>query len=212
METQQLLAVKKQMNKKRPYFVRQESYIRPKLKRDQKWRRAKGKHSKMREGRASHKASVQAGYRSPVLVRGMNLLGQVPVLIHNLSELASLNPQRHVAIVSSTVGLRHKMEIAKKAKEMNLKTNLKLDFIEGKIAAMKKAAQAKKEKAKSAKESKKEETKPEQKPTGTRQEKTEKTTESLAEKLGEEEEKPRAQEAKALATKKEMPAKKAVTK
>ncbi len=207
------------MNRKRPYFVRQESYIRPKLKRDQKWRRAKGKHSKMREGRVSHKASVQAGYRSPVLVRGMNLLGQVPVLIHNFSELASLNPQRHVAIISSTVGPRHKIEIAKKAKEMNLKTNLKLDVLEGKIAAMKRAAQAKTEKAKGAKESKKEEKKPEvrqeqkkaaQAEPSSAAPRREAATESLAEKFGEEKEKPQAQEAKAQATKKETQAKKAV--
>ena len=148
-ELQRLLAVRKQMNRKRPYFVRQETYLRLKLEHDQKWRRAKGKHSKMREGRVSHKASVQAGYRGPALVRGLNLLGQRPVLVHNVEELSKLNAQ-NVAIVSSTVGLRHKIEIAKKAKELNLKTNLKLDKLEARLAAMRQLTQEKKAKKKPA--------------------------------------------------------------
>src|SRR3989344_8370961 len=156
-EIQRLLAVRKQMNKKRPYFVRQETYLRLKLEHDQKWRRAKGKPSKMREGRVSHKAWVQAGYRGPALVRGLNLLGQRPVLVHNVEELSKLNAQ-NVAIVSSTVGLRHKIEIAKKAKELNLKTNLKLDKLEARLAAMRQLAQEKKAKSKSAAPPKKEAT------------------------------------------------------
>lgn len=148
MDTKGLMAIKKDLNKKRPDFIRQGTNIRPKLKNDIKWRRAAGKHSKIREGRVSHRKAVQAGYRSPVLVRGMNLLGQVPVLIHNLGELASLNPQRHVAIISSTVGLRHKIEIAKKAKEMNLKANLKLDVLEARLAKMRQENKARQEAAK----------------------------------------------------------------
>jgi large subunit ribosomal protein L32e len=195
-EIQRLLEVRKQMNRKRPYFVRQETYLRLKLEHDQKWRRAKGKHSKMREGRVSHKASVQAGYRGPALVRGLNLLGQKPVLIHNVDELSKLNSQ-NVAIVSSTVGLRHKIEIAKKAKEMNLKTNLKLDKLEARLAAMRQKTQEKKAKSKT-------ETKSE-KPA-----KTEKKDETLAQKLGEATQAPASKPKPAKAVKTAVPAEKKV--
>jgi len=139
------MAIKKDLNKKRPDFIRQGTNIRLKLKNDIKWRRAAGKHSKIREGRVSHRKAVQAGYRSPALVRGMNLLGQVSVLVHNLGELTGLDSQKQVAIISSTVGLRHKIEMVKRAKELNLKTNLKLDKLEAKLVQMRQEIKARRE-------------------------------------------------------------------
>lgn len=144
-EIQNMLALKKNLNKKRPQFIRQEYRIRRKLRHEVKWRLPRGKHSKMREGRVGKVKRVQAGYRSPAMVRGLTLTGIRPVIVHNLEELQKLNAKTDIAIFSSTVGLRARAEMFRKAQQMGIKTNVRQDRLDARLAEMKKRSQAKPE-------------------------------------------------------------------
>ncbi|MBI2041019.1 MAG: hypothetical protein HYT16_02865 [DPANN group archaeon] len=145
VETQNILALKKHLNKKRPQFIRQEYRIRRKLRHEIKWRLPRGKHSKMREGRVGKVKRVQVGYRSPALMRGFTLTGMKPMLVHNLEELQKLDAKTNIAIFSSTVGLQAKAEMFLKAQQMGIKTNVRHDKLDARLAELKKKAQAKPE-------------------------------------------------------------------
>ncbi len=167
-ETQRLLEIKKDMKKKSPHFIRQDTWKYPRLTNDPKWRKPRGKHSKMREKRIGKHKRVEVGYRTPSHVRGMTLTGMAHKLIHTMSELQNLNAKADIAILSSTLGLQSKIEITKKAQELGIKTNTRLDKLNARLAEMKKArAESKPAAAKvqpEARQEKKEPKLPENKP------------------------------------------------
>ncbi len=147
-EIQNMLALKKHLNKKRPQFIRQEYRIRLKLRSETKWRRPRGKHSKMREGRVGKVKRVQVGYRNPASVRGLTLTGLKPIVVHNTEELQKLSAKTDIAVFSSTVGLKTKSEMFQKAQQMGIKTNVRQDKLNARLADLKKKAsvvEAKKE-------------------------------------------------------------------
>ncbi len=84
----------------------------------QKWRRPKGKHSKMRRFRKGYPGRPNIGERTPYKEAG-RINGQVPVIVYNVKDLASLN-KNNVAIIAR-VGAKNKIEIIKKASELNIK-------------------------------------------------------------------------------------------
>src|SRR3989344_1359696 len=132
-DVKHLLAIKKEKKARAPEFIRQDSWLRLKIGNKPRWRKPKGKHPR-----------VEIGYRNPALVRGLTLTGMTPKLIHNIAELQRLNKQTDIAIVSATVGLKSKLEIAKKAQELGIMTNLKQDKLNGRLAALKKQHEDKK--------------------------------------------------------------------
>ena len=110
------LKLRSEMKKKKPNFVRQD----PKLKKfDDKWRRPRGLQSKLRKNQAGHIKTPSPGYRSPIEVRGLDPKGLKPKLIHTLQDLESVNKDES-AIISSKVGLRKKLTLLAKAKELKL--------------------------------------------------------------------------------------------
>lgn len=104
-------------------FLRQETgrhlRIGKRKKKYQTWRRPKGRHSKMRKKRKSYPVSPSVGYKSPKNEAG-KIFGLTPILISNIRELEKLNKNSAV-IIARKVGARKKIEIIKKADEMNLK-------------------------------------------------------------------------------------------
>ena len=106
----------------RQKFIRQDYMRHPrigKLRRKlQKWRKPKGRHSKMREYRKSYPVSPSVGYGSPRKEIG-KISGKTPILVHNMNDLSKLK-QEHLAIISSKVGARKRLDIIKKAQEMKI--------------------------------------------------------------------------------------------
>ena len=98
-------------------FIRQD-YMRhlkigKKRKKLQKWRKPKGRHSKMREKRKGYPISPSIGYKSPRKV--------IPAkLINNMNELKNLK-EKSAIIIAKKVGARKKMEIIKLAQEKNIR-------------------------------------------------------------------------------------------
>ena len=88
---------------------------RPKL---QKWRRPRGRHSKIRKKRFSYPKKPSIGYRTSKKETG-KIMGKIPVVIENLKQLESCTKE-HIIILARRVGARKKLELIKRAKDKNL--------------------------------------------------------------------------------------------
>ncbi len=115
----ELMALRAQINRRRPRFVRQESWRYARLK--ESWRMPRGIDSKMRRQEKGWPQLVKVGYRGPKAVRGLHPSGLRDVLVRNLGELERLNPQTDAARFASTLGRRSKMALFAKAKEMGIR-------------------------------------------------------------------------------------------
>jgi len=113
-----LLKIKIRANRKKPRFKRQELWAQAILK--DKWRRPKGRHSKMRKQERGRGRIPKPGYGSPAALRGLDRQGFLPVRIFNPAELEKLNPEKEKAVIASTVGRKKRLEILKKAEEKGI--------------------------------------------------------------------------------------------
>jgi large subunit ribosomal protein L32e len=82
-----------------------------------KWRAPKGRDNKMREKRKGYQAVVSIGYGTEKTKRGL-LNNKEPVTIMNLKDLVKIKDGK-VGFIGK-VGEKKKIEIVKKAKEMNI--------------------------------------------------------------------------------------------
>lgn len=172
------LQLRRKLKLKKPTFTRQDSHKKKRISRGG-WRKPRGQDSKMRVNLSGYKKSVKNGYGSPADVRGLDRNGFKPVLVSNISQLSNLNPSNEIALISSTVGMRKKIEIINKCKELGIKISnfsdpdeyIKRKQAQRDEAKKKKAKDMKKkeekqkvseEKSEKAKETKEEETKPEE--------------------------------------------------
>ena len=83
------------------------------------WRRSRGRHGKLRQKWKGRQKMPSIGYGSPMEIRG-KVEGMKPVMINNLNDLMNLGKDQ-IGIVSGKMGIRKKIELAKKAASMNLK-------------------------------------------------------------------------------------------
>ena len=83
-----------------------------------KWKRPKGRHSKMRKRRKSYPSTVEIGYKSEVKTAG-RVNGLIPILVHNTNDLAKIG-KNNGAIIAK-VGAKKKLDIIKVAMEKNIK-------------------------------------------------------------------------------------------
>jgi large subunit ribosomal protein L32e len=104
---------------KRPKFRRQEWHRYKKL--GEKWRKARGKTSKTRRYEGRKPAMPTIGYKSPKKTSGLHPSGYQDVLVSNLKELESVDPQTQAGRISSTIGKRKKEIMLQKAKELGIK-------------------------------------------------------------------------------------------
>src|SRR3989344_2013441 len=97
-----LLQVRKELKRKKPYFIRQDSHKKVEVK--QKWRKPKGHHSKMRHGFRGYRRSVEVGWGSPKEVYGLHPSGLNQITIGNVSELNKIDSSKDGALISAAVG------------------------------------------------------------------------------------------------------------
>lgn len=104
-----------------PKFLRHTNHKYSKLglrrKKKQIWRRPTGRDNKMREQRRGHPALVTIGYSTDKKVRG-KISEKTPVIIRNISDIEKMH--KHQIAILGNVGMKKKIEIAKKAKELNI--------------------------------------------------------------------------------------------
>ncbi len=102
-------------------FYRNKWWKFPKFKNDPKWRKPRGKDNPMRLKLKGHPPVASAGYGTPVVIRGLHPSGLRPVVVSSTKQLEGLDPSRFLVYVSSTVGLRKRLEIVRKAQEMGFR-------------------------------------------------------------------------------------------
>jgi large subunit ribosomal protein L32e len=107
--------------KRKPYFVRYLSWRFWKFERRDYWRKPKGIDNKMRLQLKGYPPIVKSGYGSSSEVRGLHPSGLKPLLVSSVKDLEGADPGRHIIYISSTVGLRKRVELVKAAEERGFK-------------------------------------------------------------------------------------------
>jgi len=182
-EKQTLAEFKKILKKRKPRFIRKDSFKISKLgkrrKKKQKWRKPRGRHSKLREKRTGHMIQPSIGWSSPKAVRGF-VQESKPVLVYNLSDLENLKHDE-IAVIGK-VGKKKKIEIIEKAVAKNIKIlNVNTNKFLKKARAEKEARAKDKEKAKKLEEEKKAKEKKVEKKEEKKKEKEEPKSETMEE-------------------------------
>jgi len=118
-DVKKLLEIRKKMSTRRPKFLRQDYHHRMKVQ-DDYWRSPKGRHSKMKQRKRGHRASVAVGYRGPAEVRGLHKSGAVFVRVENLQQLSAIDSKKSIVILSSKVGTVKKYQLLKTIIEKNI--------------------------------------------------------------------------------------------
>lgn len=191
---EKLLKIKKEIKAKKPKFIRQDAHKKARLRKC--WRKPKGLHSKMRLRKGGYRSCVSPGYGTPATLRGKNKKGIIPVEVNNLSDLKKIEESQG-AVISTRVGQKKRMEIAKKASELGIKI-LNIKNIEEYLKKVNQEIQKKKE-AKQTHMKEKEKKKEEREKKA-----SEKKKEDLAEKVTDEEKKEQEKkEREKILTKKE---------
>ncbi len=113
------LALRKIIKKHTPEFLREEWFRYKRIPRN--WRRPDGITSKMRRHYKYRPSVVSIGYRGPKNVRGLHASGFEEILIHTVSDLEKMNPERQAARIGGSVGTKKRLEIEKKAKELDIR-------------------------------------------------------------------------------------------
>lgn len=115
--------------KKKPLFIRKDGNKQVKLGRGRrkdkkKWVWPRGRHNKFREKRKGHRNVPSIGYSQAREIRG-TIGGLRPVLVNNVQELERVDKQKELAVFAS-VGERNRIEMARKAQDLEVKTNFNL--------------------------------------------------------------------------------------
>jgi large subunit ribosomal protein L32e len=112
---QKPLKARKRAKKKKPDFVRPESWRYLKLK--ESWRRPRGLDHKVRRKIKGWPPGVSVGYKGPKDARGLHPSGYREVLVHNAKEVSAIDPKSEAARIAHTVGKRKRVQIIAEAKQ-----------------------------------------------------------------------------------------------
>ncbi len=116
---QEKLAIRKQIKKRTPTFLREEWFRYKRIPKN--WRRPDGITSKMRINLKYRPSKVRVGFRGPREVRGLHPSGFEEVMIYNVADLKNIDPEKQAARIGGTVGTKKRLEIAKKAEELEIR-------------------------------------------------------------------------------------------
>jgi len=104
MVSKRLLRVRKEIKRKKPYFVRRNYYRLARL--SDSWRRPKNRKSRIRRKEKGVLRMPNIGWRSPKKVRGLHPCGKKEKLVYCLRDLENITPDEYVIRIASCVGKR----------------------------------------------------------------------------------------------------------
>lgn len=116
--SKKLMKKVQEIKRRMPKFRRQEWFRFKRL--GEKWRRPRGKDSKMRLGKKGKPAMPSIGYRLPKSVRGLHPSGREEVLVRNLKDVERVDASKQVIRIASDVGRRKREQIIARAKELGI--------------------------------------------------------------------------------------------
>jgi len=118
VELTHLLQLRAIVNKKRPRFIRLESWRYVRLK--SPWRRQRGLDNKVRKKKKGALKSPNVGYRNPRKTRYLHSSGFQEVIVHNMKEIEKVDSKTQVVKIAHSVGRRKRVLLQDRADELNI--------------------------------------------------------------------------------------------
>ncbi len=117
-QTEKSLRLRRRIKKTKPEFARPESWRYVRLK--ENWRRPRGLDHKMRRAIKGWPPEVSVGYRGPKATRGLHSSGYREIIVHNVDDLAGIDPKLQVIRLAHTVGQRKRARILAEARKKKI--------------------------------------------------------------------------------------------
>ena len=131
LSPEKALKLRKSAKRKKPKFVRPESWKYVRLK--ENWRNPQGLDNKVRMRIKGWPPKVSVGYRGPRIARGLHPSGFSEILVYNPEQLKNVDPKTQVVRIAHTVGKRKKFRILSEARTKKIRVlNLKEASLEAK--------------------------------------------------------------------------------
>jgi len=118
--TQEALALRAAQKKKTPSFRRTEWFRYKRLSRSG-WRAPHGMDNKQRRNYRYRGSLVRVGHGKVAEARGLHPSGFREVMVHNLNDLESIDPETQAARIGRTVGGRKREHIHARADELGIR-------------------------------------------------------------------------------------------
>jgi len=112
------LALRARMKRKKPKFVRPESWRYVRLK--ENWRNPRGLDNKVRRKIKGWPPSPEAGYRGPKIARNLHPSGYREILVYNVEDVAKVDPKTQAIRIAHTVSKRKRLNIILEARRRKI--------------------------------------------------------------------------------------------